>query len=168
MPRTIPSKLPNSSRRSSESSQVKTVPLKKNFSRGILANTIRSCCSLRSHLALLSSWRCNRSRHFPCQSRPAVPFTLLSNSAYALSPTVVSNCLSCWWVSLTVVCRQDVKIMRSTGWMLQFVCKFFVSMIVQMLLYIELNWIYWQTANEGRPRPEEIIGNAKINTKEKW
>jgi len=33
---------------------------------------------------------------------------------------------------------------------------------------IELNWIYWQTANEGRPRPEEIIGNAKINTKEKW
>jgi len=33
---------------------------------------------------------------------------------------------------------------------------------------VELNWIYWQTANEGRPRPEEIIGNAKINTKEKW
>ena len=29
--------------------------------------------------------------------------------------------------------------------------------------WIELNWIYWQTANEGRPRPEEIIGNAKIN-----
>jgi len=27
---------------------------------------------------------------------------------------------------------------------------------------------YWQTANEGRPRPEEIIGNAKTNTKEKW
>jgi len=26
-------------------------------------------------------------------------------------------------------------------------------------------WIYWQTVNEGRPRPEEIIGNAKINTK---
>jgi len=33
---------------------------------------------------------------------------------------------------------------------------------------VELNWIYWQTANEGRPRPEEIIGNTKINTKEKW
>jgi len=29
-----------------------------------------------------------------------------------------------------------------------------------------LIWIYWQTANEGRPRPEEIIGNAKTNTEE--
>jgi len=29
-----------------------------------------------------------------------------------------------------------------------------------ILLCVELNWIYWQTANEGRPRPEEIIGNV--------
>ena len=35
------------------------------------------------------------------------------------------------------------------------------------LNWIELNWIYWQTANEGRPRPEELIGNAKTQ-KKKW
>ena len=34
-------------------------------------------------------------------------------------------------------------------------------------LTIPNNWIYWQTANEGRPRPEELIGNAKKKEK-KW
>jgi len=23
-------------------------------------------------------------------------------------------------------------------------------------------WIYWQTANEGRPRPEELIGTQRL------
>ena len=48
------------------------------------------------------------------------------------------------------------------------VLQLFIRTTWSKLLEIELNWIYWQTANEGRPRPEEIIGNAKINTKEKW
>jgi len=30
-------------------------------------------------------------------------------------------------------------------------------------------WIYWQTANEGRPRPEELIGTQSLTQKKnKW
>jgi len=44
MPRTFLSELPKSSRRSRECSQVEAGLLRKRFSRGISANTVRSCC----------------------------------------------------------------------------------------------------------------------------
>jgi len=93
-----------SSGRSSESSQVKTVFLRKSFSRGILSTTTRSFCSFS--VATLNSWCYIRSRHFLCNSRPAVPSTLLSGSAhglrwtkpYAPHPNSCLKKLITWWM----------------------------------------------------------------------
>ena len=80
--------------------------------------------------ATLSSWCYNRSCHFLCYSRQAVPCTLLSSSAHTLRLTKpygphTNNCfkqLTCWML----LSRHDVEILRNTGWMLQSYCRFFL------------------------------------------
>jgi len=42
-----------------------------------------------------------------------------------------------------------------------------VNEITILAVSFDFIWIDWQTANEGRPRPEELIGNAMTNTEEK-